>query len=260
MCRALYFSVLRPGAGLAAVRVLSTVLTVAAPVLMASTAHAGNVLELGAGWQNLGAVRDVLQWQPSVQGSRKDVPAFVGWRYMGQGRVFWAPSVRLNFTNFWSIGGAGNLLGVTLAPAAVGVYLTRQPATWSPEARRGRWAVAATLGTSVQLGGNVTPDQPRNASVPDPDAHRAALRAQLQQGGTLDVLALPQRYPLGSYAFAALGVPLRIDAWGMATQRVGVGFFIEAHPLILEWQISQGGSATPAYGYNVTAGLATHVF
>ena len=46
----------------------------------------------------------------------------------------------------------------------------------------------------------------------------------------------------------------------MATQRVGVGFFIEAHPLILEWQISRGGSTTPAYGYSMTAGLTTLVF
>ena len=112
----------------------------------------------------------------------------------------------------------------------------------------------------MQLGGNATPDGPQNDSVPDPDAHRAALRTSIQQGTPIDVLKEPQHYPLGDYAFTSLGLPLRIDAWGMATQRVGVGFFVEAHPLILEWQVSSGGSATPAYGYSMTAGLTTLVF
>ena len=235
-------------------------LTAAAACCVAPAAEAGNAFELGVGWENLGALEGTLEWQPSIQGSRKDVPVFVGWRHVGEQRVFWAPSARLSLTNFWSIGGGGNFFGLTVAPAGLGVYLTRPPAALSPEARRGRWFVTATLSASVQLGGNATPDQPQNASVPDPDAHRAALRAQLQQGTGIDVLQEPQHYPLGSYAYTTLGLPLRIDAWGMATQRVGVGFFVEAHPLILEWQISSGGSATPAYGYSMTAGLTALVF
>lgn len=234
--------------------------TAAALVMATPLAYAGNAIELGIGWENLGALEGTLEWQPSVQGSRKDVPVFLGWRYIGERRVFWAPSARASVTNFWSIGGGGNFISATIAPVGVGVYLTRPPEAWSPESRRGRWFVTASLGASVRLGSNLTPDQPQNAKVPDPEAHRTALRTTLQQGGVIDVLNEEQHYPLGDYAFAALGLPLRIDAWGMATQRVGVGFFVEAHPLILEWQIGSGGSATPAYGYSMTAGLTTVLF
>lgn len=237
----------------------SACLAAVAAALAAPAAHAANVVELGVGWENLGALEGKLEWQPSVQGSRKDVPVFVGWRHTGERRVFWAPSARLTFANFWSIGGGGNFLGVTLTPAAIGVYLSRPPEAWGREQLRGHWFVTASLGASVQIGGNATPDQPQNPSVPDPDAHRAELRARIQQGVGIDVLQESQHYPLGSYAFTSLGLPLRIDAWGMATQRVGVGFFVEAHPMILEWQISSGGSATPAYGYSMTAGLTTHI-
>lgn len=241
-------------------RVWHALFATAAVVLVAPRAEAGNAIELGIGWENLGALQGTLEWQPSVQGSRKDVPVFLGWRNVGERRVFWAPSARLGVTNFWSIGGGGNFLGATLAPVGIGVYFTRPPQAWSREERRGRWFVTATLSASVQFGGNITPTGPQNDSVPDPEAHRAELRTRIQQGTGIDVLKEPQHYPLGDYAFTSLGLPLRIDAWGMATPRVGVGFFVEAHPLILEWQVSSGGSATPAYGYSMTAGLTTLVF
>src|SRR4051794_28993835 len=77
-------------------------------------AHPANVVEVGAGWQNTGALRDSLEWTYSIQGSRKDVPAYVGWRLLGKRRFYWAPFARFNYTSFWSIAGAGNLLGVTL--------------------------------------------------------------------------------------------------------------------------------------------------
>lgn len=225
-----------------------------------SPAKAANVVELGVGWQNQGAVRDQLQWLPSIQGSRKDVPIYLGWRHIGERRVFFAPSVRLTLTNFWSIGGGGNLLGLTLSPAGIGVYLTRPPAAFPGESRRGRWFVTATLATSLQLGGNITPDQPQNPTVPDPDAHRADLRQRFQTGQPVDLLVEPQRYPLGRYSFAALGLPLRIDVFGMAKGDLGLGFFFESHPMLLEWQIDGQGSATPAYGYSTTAGFTATFF
>jgi len=229
------------------------------PIAASAPAHAAHVIEAGAGWQNQGAVRGVLQWQPSIQGSRKDVPVYVGYRYVGHGRVFFAPSLRLTFTNFWSIGGGGNLLGLSLAPAGVGVYLTRPPSAYAADARRGRWFVTAQLAASLQLGGNITPAQPQNPEVPDPDAHRAGLRARIDSGAGIDVLTLPQHYPLGRYGFAAFGLPLRIDIWGMATNRVGLGFFFESHPLLLEWALANSGSG-PAYGYSTTAGFTTTLF
>lgn len=226
----------------------------------AARAHAVHVFEGGAGWENQGAVRAQLQWLPSIQGSRKDVPVYLGYRYIGQGRVFFAPSARLTVTNFWSIGGGGNLLGLTLAPVGLGVYLTRPPAAFAPESRRGRWFVTASLAASLQLGSNITPSEPQNASVPDPDAHRAELRGRIDSGAGIDVLAEPQHYPLGRYSFAALGVPVRIDVFGMATRDFGLGFFFESHPLLLEWQIDGRGSATPAYGYSTTAGFTAAFF
>ena len=251
----------RDHAGLRRSGVVATLFSLGAVLAIPSgTARAANVIEAGAGWENQGAVKDVLQWLPSIQGSRKDVPVYVGWRHVGQGRLFWAPSARLSVTNFWSIGGGGNLLGLTLVPAGVGVYLTRPPAAYAPEERRGRWFVTASLGAGVQIGGNITPDQPQNPSVPDPDAHRADLRARKDSGAGFDVLVEPQHYPLGRYAFAALAPPVRIDVWGMATGRVGLGFFFEAHPMLLEWQIDGAGGSTPAYGYSTTAGLTATIF
>lgn len=233
----------------------------AAGILLAAPGvQAGNAVELGAGWENLGALRDTLEWTQAIQGSRKDVPVFLGWRHIGQQRVYWAPSVRLNYTRFWSMAGGGNALGATLAPLGLGVYLSRPPSATSPEERRGRWFVTATLSASVQLAGNVTPDQPHDDRVPDPEAHRTELRIQKQSPQGIDILAQPQHYPYGNYAFTSLGLPLRIEAWRMVTNRVGVGFFIEAHPLILEWEIRSGASSTPAYGYSMTGGITTIVF
>src|SRR5262245_36708411 len=101
-------------------------------------AGAGHSVELGAGWQNSGATRE-LTWEPGVQGSRKDVTAYVGWRMVGEKRVYYSPSARLTYTNFWSLGGAGNLLGVKLGPAGFGVYVTPPPSRFTAEQRKGRW-------------------------------------------------------------------------------------------------------------------------
>lgn len=229
-------------------------------VLASASANAANVIEAGVGWENQGAVEGKLEWYPSVQGSRKDVPVYVGWRHIGAQRVYFAPSARLTFTNFWSIGGGGNFLSATVAPVGIGVYLTPPPAAYREEERQGHWFVSATLGASFQVGGNATPRSPHNDTIPDPDAHRTDLRARIASGVGIDVLKESQHYPLGSYAFAALGLPLRIDVSRMITNQVGAGFFIEAHPMLLEWQISGGGSATPSYGYSMTAGFTAILF
>lgn len=238
----------------------------AAAILLAAApaAHAGHAIEAGVGWQNTGALRDSLHWDPSIQGSRKDVPVFVGWTHLGQRRVYWAPLARLNYMNFWSLGGAGNTLGVTVAPAGVGVHLTRPLPVPGQGARRGRWlaTLEVTLGT-LQIGGNISPGAPTDPGVPDPDAHRAVLRADVAAGGVRPEHGFTQRYPLGDYAFATLGVPLHLRVARMVTERVGVGLFLEINPVLLEWTLSSATtapSATPAYGYNVTMGLSSVVF
>ena len=227
----------------------------------AAPAWAGNVFEVGAGWQNMGAIEGSLEWGPSIQGSRKDVPAYAGWRYLGASRVYWAPFARLDYTYFYSLGGGGNLLGVTLAPAGVGVYLTRPFAAISPQARRGRWFATLELNVgSLELGGNATPNAPTDPGIPDPDAYRDMLRAEVQQGGVRFSTVITQHYPLGEYRYAKLSAPLQVRAWNMVTQKVGVGFFFEVNAAMLEWNIGPGGSSTPAYGYHVSAGIATILF
>lgn len=229
-------------------------------VAPARSARAEHTIEAGTGWQNMGAIREGLHWLPAIQGSRKDVPAFVGWRLTGSRRVYFAPSARLVYTNYWSIGGGGNALGFYLAPAGIGVHLSRPPSEIAGS-RRGRWFATLELSVGAQIGGNVTPGQPAHPGVPDPDAYRARLRAEYQARGGLDAASvITQHYPGGGYAFASLAVPIRISAWNMVTERTGVGFFLEGNGLMLEWDLAPGASSTPAYGYNIVAGLSAVLF
>lgn len=232
-------------------------LVVALGVALSRPARAGHAVEAGAGWQNTGTT-PALTWQPAVQGSRKDVAAWVGWRLVGERRVYYSPMARLSYTNFWSLGGAGNLLGVTLAPAGFGVYVTPPPARFRPAERRGRWFAAIELNAAVQLGGNVTPETPQDARVPDPDAHRARLREELATDGQVGASGFTQRYPFGSYSFVQLGLPTQLRAWNMVRERVGVGFFVELDPLLFEWPLDRAVDHV-THGYRLGAGLTvTH--
>lgn len=231
-------------------------LTLASPL----PAQAEHTVEAGTGWQNTGAIRDGLHWLPGIQGSRKDVPAFAGWRWTGTRRFYWAPSARLVYTNYWSIGGGGNALGVYLAPAGIGVYLTRPPSEIAGS-RRGRWFATVELSVGAQIGGNLTPDQPATSEVPDPPAYRARLQAEYNAKGGIDAASvITQHYPGGAYSFASIAVPIRISAWNMVNERVGVGFFLEGNGLMLEWDLAPGATRTPAYGYNIVAGLSAVLF
>jgi hypothetical protein len=224
-------------------------------MLLSTRAMAGHAIEVGAGWQNTGATRE-LTWEPAVQGSRKDVSAFVGWKLVGQKRVHWAPMARLQYTNFWSLGGAGNLLGVRLGPAGLGVYLTPPPSRFAE--RKGRWFAVLDINFgALQIGGNITPDSPGDERVPDPEAHRNRLRQELAQGGVKS--GFTQHYPFGSYAFVQLGMPMQIRAWKMVSERAGVGLFFELDPLLLEWAIDRPASPV-ANGYNFSGGVTVTYF
>jgi hypothetical protein len=221
--------------------------------LSTGAARAADILEAGSGWQDTGAIEGTLEWSLRIQGSRKDIPIYAGWRHLGETRVYWAPYGRVNYTNFWSIGGGGNLLGVTVAPA--GLELT-------PEQRVARWFATIELNFgSVQVGGNATPNAPMNPRIPDPNAYRALLRSEVQQTGGVEAASvISQNYPLGSYTFVTLATPIQIRAWKMLTATQGIGLFVEGDPMRLEWNIGRGGSSVPAYGYSVTAGLSVLFF
>jgi hypothetical protein len=233
---------------------VAAVLTVAS--FSVQPARAADIVEAGTGWQDTGAIEGTLEWPLRIQGSRKDVPAYIGWRHLGETRVYWAPFARLNYVNFWSIGGGGNLLAANLAPAGIGVYLSEPPAAVSSAERAGRWFATLELNlASIQIGGNITPGSPADSRIPDPNAYRAQLQAEVQQQGGVQAF-ITQHYPLGSYQYVTLATPIQIRAWTMVTPQTGVGFFVEGHPLMLEWAIGRGASATPAYGYAVTAGFS----
>lgn len=242
---------------------LGSLLGAAVLVTAARPAHGAHAIEVGVGWQNTGALRDVMKWEPAIQGSRKEVPVFASWTWVGAGRVYYAPMARINYLNFWSLGGGGNALGVTVAPAAFGVHLTRPPAVLGPDGRRGRWVATLEIALSLQIGGNVTPGEPQDPGVPDPDAYRAVLRADVAQGGVKPEHGFAQRYPLGGYSFAAVAVPLHLRVVRMISERVGAGFFFEVNPLLLEWTLTaekSTPSSVPAYGYNFVGGLSMLAF
>ena len=220
-------------------------LTVVGPILCAlglwaapsttSAAPPRHEVHVGVGWQNTGASRR-FDWEPAIQGSRKDVPVVAGWSLVGNGRVYWAPFARLKYTNAWSIGGAVNLLGVDLGLGGLGVYLTRPPE--SVERATGRWFATFTINfANVRLGGNVAPNRPKNDRVPDPDAQRELAREQVETGMPTDHTL--QRYPFGSYAYAELAFPLQVRAWKQVRDDLGVGFFFEAMPFGLEWSLDR---------------------
>jgi hypothetical protein len=229
--------------------------------LAPALARAGNAIDVGTGWADMGDTPDVLEWRLSLQGSRKDVPAYAGWRRVGTERLYWSPLARFDYMNFWSIAGGGNALGVTLAPLGLGVYLSRPMSSLTERERVGRWFATFEVNLGFQFGANATPNAPANSTVPDPDAHRAALRAEVAASGhvTSDLLKLPQHYPFGPYAYAGLTLPLRVSAWNMVTARFGVGLFFDVVPAELEWPLSPTMPG-PAIGYAITAGLSMLIF
>ncbi|MFO0550511.1 MAG: hypothetical protein U0271_19105 [Polyangiaceae bacterium] len=225
-------------------------------VLSASTASAGDRVEAGAGWQNMGALEGTLEWTASIQGSRKDVPAFIGWRHVDDTRVYYSPFIRLDYTNFWSLAGGGNLLGVTLAPVGIGVYLTDPPAEVSKGGLVGRWFVALDINlAALQAGGNITPDSPEDERVKDPEAYRSSLLKEKAETGGLAGQDLPQRYPFGDYSFFRLGFPVHVEAFNLVKPDLGVGFFVESYVAAFEVGLNVPYAASSfAYGYSVMAG------
>ncbi|MEM9875191.1 MAG: hypothetical protein AAF928_09870, partial [Myxococcota bacterium] len=194
-----------------------------------------------------------LGWDPAIQGSRKDLPVWAGWRYAGRSRVFYAPYARLRFTRFWSLGGAGHLVGVETGLLGLGVYLNDPLGDVAPEARKGRWGVTLEAhAASLEWGANATPNAPSSDEVPSPDAQRAEVE-RLVASGEVQSVELEQFYPFGGYTFLSFSVPLRLTAWNMVTPTLGVGLFLEINALGFEVPLDRTVDQL-AYRYSVVVG------
>jgi len=223
----------------------------------ASPAVAGHTAEISTGWQNTGATRGD-KWLPAVQGSRKDVPLFAGWRYTGESRFYYAPFARLQYTNFWSVGGAGNLLGVDLGLGGVGVYLTDPMSDFEGGARVGEWFVPLEINVAnLRIGFNMTPGSPTDDRVTDPDAHRDSVRERMANDVPVDHTI--QRYPFGAYQYVTVAFPVRFSVWNMLTESIGAGFYMESTVGALEWPLNID-VAHGAYTYNIVWGASAHFF
>jgi hypothetical protein len=218
--------------------------------------NAQHVFEAGTGWQNTGATyKDT--WRPGIQGSRKDIPVYVGWRYIGQKRVYYTPTARFSYTNTWSIGGGMNLISAGLSPAGIGFYLTKAPAAYKPEDRVGKWFVSANINASFRFGVNVTPNKPKNSKIPDAKAYQQNLPWLLDHQDSLGITLydFEQHYAFGPYGYVALDIPIQIHVSTYLKNGLGVGFFLESNAASFEW--SMDGKGYPyAYGYNMTAGVS----
>lgn len=64
-------------------------------VLVTFSIIAQEVIKAGTGLQNTGATRE-LTWRQALQGLRKGVPAFTGWRLIGDKRVYTPCPCNLN--------------------------------------------------------------------------------------------------------------------------------------------------------------------
>lgn len=218
--------------------------------------NAQNVFEAGTGWQNTGATyKDT--WRPGIQGSRKDVPAFIGWRMIGENRVYYTPTARLIYTNTWSIGGAMNLVSAGISPAGIGVYFTKPPSAYAPKDRVGKWFVSANLNASFRFGVNVTPKKPMSKRIENPEQYKENLPWLLDHQDSLGITLFDfeQHYPFGPYGYVALDIPIQIHINTILKSGYGVGFFVESNAATFEW--SMDGKGYPyAYGYNMTMGVS----
>lgn len=218
-------------------------------------ASAQHVLEAGTGWQNTGATRE-LTWRPALQGSRKDVPAFIGWRYIGQKRIYYTPFARLIYMNTWSIGGAMNLINTGLSPAGLGGYFTKPPSDYKPEDRVGKWFISANINVSFRFGVNMTPHSPKSDKVANPKTYKENLQWRLDHQDSLGITLFDfeQHYPFGPYAYVAMDLPLQLQFSTVLKQGYGVGFFLESNVGLFEWSLD-GNRYPYAYGYSMVGGV-----
>ena len=220
-------------------------------------APAQHVIEVGAGWGDMG-MTPTVGWKPFSwsQGSRKEVQAVLSYKYMvGTKRVYYVPSIRLQYDNVWSMSGAMNLMNVNLGLAGLGIYLTKP--IGAIDSRQGKWFATLEINfASLAFGGNITPQmgvRGKDSGVRlwiDPD----------RQFGN-------QYYPIcntyepndGHYVFMHYSVPVELRVWNMVTEKTGVGCFVGSDIAIIEKDFTHP-DAPVAMGYNLYAGFSVTFF
>ncbi|MCW5907356.1 MAG: hypothetical protein KIS94_05825 [Chitinophagales bacterium] len=221
----------------------------------ATGTNAQDVIEAATGWQTTGATRE-LTWRPAIQGSRKDVPVYLGWRHIGGNSLYYTPFTRLYYTNTWSIGGAMNLLSTGLSPAGLGLYFTKPPSAFEPSERVGKWFISANINAAFRFGLNITPHSPKSDKVPNPTEYKENLPWLLDHQDSLGITLFDfeQHYPFGPYGYIAVDFPVQIQFTKVLKEGYGLGFFIESSVSTLEWSLD-GNRHKYALGWNMLAGL-----
>lgn len=219
--------------------------------------EAQHVVNVGAGWGDMG-MTPTTSWKPYSwsQGSRKEAQSFASYKYIvGNKRVYYVPSLRLQYDNVWSMTGSMNLMNVNLGLAGLGVYITKPMA--AVEQRKGRWfAVFEVNFASVAIGGNLTPAKGVRG---DKSGVRMWIDPDRQFGN--------QYYPIcdtyepndGKYLFLHYSVPVEFRVWNMVTEKSGVGFFVGSDIAIIEKDFTHT-NAPLAMGYNIYAGFSLMLY
>lgn len=213
--------------------------------IQGSIKESGHSIEISFGWENMG-ISPETTWRPlkpHTQGSRKEMAFDLGWKLIGNTKVFYAPAFQINYGNNWSLSGAMQLLGISISPFGLGVYMTD-----SPE-KRGGFKKGQIYGLfdiqfgSFGFGGNIAPNYGvgvREWSDP------------YNQFGN-------QYYAFGkNYAYFHFSTPVTIRFWGMLTDKVGFGMFISSDVIIVEKSLNI--DMPVAIGYNMYAGFNILLF
>src|SRR5574344_389304 len=233
--------------------ILTLIITLSYPIM------AQHIVEVGAGWGDMGMTR-TTGWQPYSwsQGSRKEAQSMVSYKYMlGKKRIYYVPSIRLQYDNVWSMSGAMNLMNVNLGLAGLGIYITKPMSAYDGDTYKGKWFSTFEINfASIAIGGNITPNQGVRGSN---SGHRLWVTPDRQFGN--------QYYPIkesyepndGKYLFLHYSVPVEFRVWKMVTECVGVGFFLASDIAILEKDFTHS-DAPIAMGYNIYGGIAIALY
>ena len=226
---------------------------------MALPLSAQHVVEAGAGWGDMGMTPST-GWKPYSwsQGSRKEAQAFASYKYMlGKKRIYYVPSVRLQYDNVWSLSGSMNLLNVNLGLAGLGVHLTKPIYSYEPADRKGKWCATFEINfASIAIGGNITPHMGVRGSN---SGVRMWIDPDRQFGNQYYPIADTYEANDGRYLFLHYSVPVEFRVWRMVTEETGIGFFLGSDIAILEKDFTHK-TAPVAMGYNIYGGVAVSIF